>query len=71
VTLSTTMLDARPEAAVHMAHESIWPFMLTVSLTVLFYGFLIEAVPLAALGLAASFGSVLAWFWPRGETQET
>jgi cytochrome c oxidase subunit I+III len=71
LTLSTTMLDARPEAAVHMPHESLWPFILTVALTILFYGFLIESVVLSAGGTAASLGSVLGWLWPRGETQET
>jgi hypothetical protein len=49
----------------------LWPFLLTVALMILFYGFLLEAVPLAGLGVVASFGSVVGWFWPRGETQET
>ena len=32
VTLSTSMLDARPQAIVHMPHASVWPFLLTVAL---------------------------------------
>jgi cytochrome c oxidase subunit I len=71
VTLSTSVLDAQPEAVVHMAHETPWPLLLTLALMVMFYGLLIDAVPLAVIGLLGSIGGVVGWFWPSGETQET
>ena len=71
LTLSTSLLDARPQAIVHMPHESGWPFFLAVAMTALFYGLLIDAYELAAIGGIASTIGVMGWFWPRGETQET
>src|SRR5439155_10566480 len=41
--LSTTMLDATPEAALELPHESGWPFVVTVALTLFFYGILVGA----------------------------
>jgi cytochrome c oxidase subunit I len=71
VTLSTSMLDATPQALVHMPHESPWPFLLTASLTLFFFGVLIEVTTVIALGAAAILAALGGWFWPRGETQET
>ena len=71
VTLSTSLLDARPQAITHMPHESPWPFLLTAALLVLFYGVLIDLYPVAIAGAAGAVVGLLGWFWPRGETQET
>ncbi|HWL65824.1 MAG TPA: cytochrome c oxidase subunit I [Actinomycetota bacterium] len=70
-TLSTSMLDATPQAVVHMPHESPWPFYLSVALFVLFFAFLLDAYLVAAVAGLASMGALMGWFWPRGETQET
>ena len=70
-TLSTSMLDAQPQAVVHMPHPSPWPFYLTCSLLVLFYGFLLEWLLLTAVGGLLSAMCLMGWFWPRDETQET
>ena len=70
-TLSTSMLDAAPQAVVHMPHDSTWPFWLTCSLLVMFYGMLLEFAFVAVVGGILSALSLVGWFWPRGETQET
>jgi len=71
VTLSTSLLDAQPEAMVHMPHASPWPFLLTTALFLMFFGLLIDVHVVAAAGAAGALVALGAWFWPRGETQET
>ena len=71
VQFSTSLLDARPQAIVHMPHDSPWPFYLTVALLVLFVGALLEAYLVAIAASVVAFGAVVGWMWPRGETQET
>jgi cytochrome c oxidase subunit I+III len=71
LTLSTSLLDARPQVKVRMPHESPWPLILAGALMLFFYAFLVSNWAVAIVGvLAISFG-VMGWFWPRGETQET
>ena len=70
-TLSTSMLDAEPQAVVHMAHASPWPFYLSCALLVLFYGLLLDAHAVAIAGAVGCMATLMGWFWPRGETQET
>ena len=71
LTLSTTLLDATPQAVVHMPHASPWPVTLAVALTVFFYGALVDSLPVAVIGLAGAGAGIVGWFWPKGETQET
>jgi cytochrome c oxidase subunit I+III len=70
-TLSTALLDATPQAIVHMPHESPWPVLLSVALTVFFFGVLVDSLLVAVVGAAGSLAGVVGWFWPKGETQET
>ena len=70
-TLSTSMLDAKPQAVIHMAHASPWPFYLTLSLLALFYGLLLDTHAVAIGAALACIATLMGWFWPRGETQET
>jgi cytochrome c oxidase subunit I+III len=70
-TLATSVLDATPQAVVHMPHASPWPFALTVALTVLFYGALFGSWIVTAFGALGSVLGLMGWFWPTGETQET
>jgi cytochrome c oxidase subunit I+III len=70
-TLSTTLAGAEPQAIVHMPHASPWPFFLTLALTLTFYGVLLSAWVVAAVGAVVSAGALMGWLWPRGQTQET
>jgi cytochrome c oxidase subunit 1/cytochrome c oxidase subunit I+III len=68
--LTTSMLDAVPEAVIDMPKESLWPFVLAFGLTILSYGALARFALLAFVGGGACVLAVLGWIWPRGQTQE-
>ncbi|MFN2525498.1 MAG: cytochrome c oxidase subunit I [Actinomycetota bacterium] len=71
VTLSTSLLDAEPQALVHMPRESPWPFYLTLALLAFFYSVLLDAHLVTVAAIVAAGAALMGWFWPRGETQET
>jgi cytochrome c oxidase subunit I+III len=71
LTMSTSMLDARPQAIVHMPHESPWPLILTTAMLILSYGLLISNSVLTVVGAVGIPVGIGGWFWPRGETQES
>jgi heme/copper-type cytochrome/quinol oxidase subunit 1 len=71
VTLSTSILDARPQAIVHMPHATQWPFWFAVALMSLFYMLLVEAWLFAVIAAVATIGAMVGWYWPRHQTQET
>lgn len=71
VTLSTSMLDARPQGIVHMPHATPWPFFFAVAMFVMFIALLLEIWLLAIAGVLGCVASMMGWFWPRGQTQET
>ncbi len=68
--LTTSLLDATPEAVVDLPHGSVWPFVLTIGATLFFYGALVKLTAFAVVGGAAAAISLLGWMWPRGQTQE-
>jgi cytochrome c oxidase subunit I+III len=69
--LSTSVVDATPQAVLHMPHATAWPFLLAIALTALTYGILLESPLLSALGTVGTVVGIAGWFWPQGETQET
>lgn len=71
VTLSTSLLDASPQAIVHMPHESPWPFYLTAAMVVFFYAVLFDAWSVAIAAVVVCGAAIAGWFHPRDETQET
>jgi cytochrome c oxidase subunit I+III len=71
VALSTTMMDATPQAVLALPEESPWPFALTVAMTVFFFAFLVDAWGLSIAAFVACGACVVGWFWPRGEQQTT
>jgi cytochrome c oxidase subunit I+III len=71
ITASTSLLDAKPQAIVHMPHGSPWPFYLSLALTLLFAGILVSSLMLSLAGVVTVVIGICGWFWPRGETQET
>ncbi|MGH2788333.1 MAG: cytochrome c oxidase subunit I [Actinomycetota bacterium] len=70
-TLTTSMLDASPQAVVEMPHHSPWPFALTSAMLIFFFGVLIDAWLVAVLGGIGIGAGIIGWFSPTGETQET
>jgi cytochrome c oxidase subunit 1/cytochrome c oxidase subunit I+III len=64
VALSTSMLDATPQAIIDLPHESPWPFNLTLAMTVLFVAVLLDAWLIAGVGAVACIACVVGWFWP-------
>jgi cytochrome c oxidase subunit I len=64
VALSTTMMDATPQAIIELPEESPWPFALTVAMTLLFFAFLVDAWALSIVALVACAGCVVGWLWP-------
>src|SRR5207245_5254673 len=71
LTLSTTMLDARPRAIVPMPHATAWPLAATIGLLVAFWGVVFGAYLLAVAGALLFAAAMVGWYWPKGETQET
>jgi cytochrome c oxidase subunit I+III len=71
ITASTSLLDAKPQAIIHMPHGSPWPFYLALALTLLFTGVLVSSLSLSLVGVLGAIVGICGWFWPRGETQET
>jgi cytochrome c oxidase subunit I len=71
VTLSTSLLDARPQGIVHMPHASPWPFWLSVAMTFGFFLVLVELWYLAVMAAVACVMAMIGWYWPRNQTQET
>jgi heme/copper-type cytochrome/quinol oxidase subunit 1 len=67
VALSTTMMDATPQAIIELPEESPWPFALTVAMTILFFAFLVDAWAVSVVALVACAACVLGWLWPHQE----
>ncbi len=63
-TVSTTLLDARPEGIMHVPEDSYWPLFAAVGLAVFFAGFLVNLFIVAGLGLILAFAGIWGWLWP-------
>ena len=63
-TISTSMLDSRPQEVLLMPEDSIWPFLLSCALLVFFYGILTSLWWLAIIGAVGLATTMTGWFWP-------
>jgi len=63
-TLSTTALQANPDAILKMPAASLVPFLLGVSLLIFFVGLLVNLLWLIAVGVILTSAFVLSWLWP-------
>jgi cytochrome c oxidase subunit I+III len=61
--LSTTEIDAVPEAVVTLPQQSHWPLVTAVSLAVGLAGLLADAYAIATIGLLASVTCAVGWAW--------
>jgi cytochrome c oxidase subunit I+III len=64
-TLATTVMDARPEAILHMAEDSIWPLLLALSLTIVCYSSLLNVTIVSVIAGVAALLAIGGWFWPE------
>ena len=67
-TFATTPLDAQPDAVMRMPEDTMLPFLLAVSLTVVAFALLFSLIWLAAAGVAATAACAIAWLWPSDAT---
>jgi cytochrome c oxidase subunit 1/cytochrome c oxidase subunit I+III len=70
-TVGTTPLDAEPDAILKMPGDSLSPFVLSLCLTAIFVGLLLNLWVLVGLAVAASAAAVLGWLWPESKLGET
>jgi len=70
-TLSTSLIEAEPEAILHMPEDDLVPFWLALSLTLLFIGLLVSArlqltgAVLAGIGTLLAIAFIMVWLWPK------
>lgn len=63
--LTTTALDAEPDAIVKMPEDSIAPLLVALAAAMFCAGALVLSWIVAAVGLGLLVLSLLAWLWPR------
>jgi cytochrome c oxidase subunit I+III len=63
--LVVSALDARPLAVVHLPGPTWVPLVVSIGLTLLFAGALLDSLPVVAMGVVVTSAGVVAWFWPR------
>jgi cytochrome c oxidase subunit I len=64
-TFGTTPLDAEPDEILRMPRDTMWPFLLSLSILVICYGLLFGLAWLGIVGAVALFIAVAGWFWPQ------
>lgn len=64
-TVSTSALDARPEAILKMPEDSCLPFVMTLTISALFAGMLFHAWWLVGAAALATLAAGIAWLWPQ------
>lgn len=60
----TSTLDAQPQEVFRVPGASIWPFVLSVSITVISVAFIFDNLPVALVGVVTSIVALVAWHWP-------
>lgn len=68
--LATTAVEAVPDAILKMPDDSPAPLIVTLALSVLFAGLLVQFWWLAGAGALAIFAGALVWLWPERELQQ-
>ncbi|WP_375263327.1 cytochrome c oxidase subunit I [Palleronia sp.] len=70
-TLLTTALDAEPDMIAKMPEDSLWPFLTTVTMSVLFTALLLHWWIAAGVSSVVIFLCVLGWLWPQDDLGQT
>jgi cytochrome c oxidase subunit 1/cytochrome c oxidase subunit I+III len=69
--IGTTPLDAEPDVILKMPGDSWSPVILSLGLTLIFIGLLMQWWWLITLSLLGSIVAILGWFWPESKLGET
>jgi cytochrome c oxidase subunit I len=69
-TLGVTPLDAEPSEVLTMPEDSLYPFLLALSLLATFYGLLTALWPLAVAGAVLVAAMTIGWLWPAPPAAE-
>jgi cytochrome c oxidase subunit I len=69
-TLGVTPLDAEPSEILAMPEDSLYPFLLALSLLVTFYGLLTSIWALAVAGAVLVIAMTIGWLWPGDVPEE-
>jgi hypothetical protein len=69
-TIGTSALDAAPDMILEMPQDSYAPILLTVGVSVLFVGMLLQTWTVIGLGAAFTAAALLSWMWPRRQLLE-
>jgi hypothetical protein len=64
-TLGVTPLDAEPSEVLTMPEDSLYPFLLALSMLAMFYGLLTAVWPLAIAGATLVGAMTIGWLWPK------
>ncbi|MEO7085116.1 MAG: cytochrome c oxidase subunit I [Gemmatimonadaceae bacterium] len=67
-TLESTLLDADPQAALHMPQNSLWPLVLALCLTGLVSACLVGAPSWTVIAALSTCAAVGGWLWPKAST---
>ena len=63
-TFGTSPLDGVPNEVLRMPSDSLWPFLLTVALSVVFVGLLTRIWWLSGVGGGLLAITIVGWLWP-------
>ena len=67
--LVTTVLDAKPQAVVHMPGPTIWPLIMAIGFLFLFAAALLHNMVTFVIGAVLTAVSIGGWFFPRSSEQ--
>jgi len=70
-TIGITPLDAEADVILKMPGDSIAPFTLTVAMSVLFAGLLVNVWWLAGVGALGCLAALVIWLWPEPSLNQT
>jgi len=66
-TFGTTPLDAEPQEILRMPEDTVWPFVVSLSILVIAYGLLFGLMWLAIVGTVGLFIAIIGWLLPSHE----
>ncbi len=67
---AVVVLDGEADDVLHMPEESLWPFVLALTLSVLFAGLLLDLPLVATAGGVMALGALAGWHLPRAEDED-